>query len=515
MSGGLAGARLFVWFVGFVDSFLPMRRSFHILAFLAALLFSGAARAQAPDLTLTGTLTGADHQTYREVPFKVPAGVTRITVEFDYSGREQKATIDLGLRDPQRFRGWSGGNKAGFTVSEAEATPSYLAGPLPAGTWKLVLGAPNIRKGSTAAYRAQIWFSQAANLSQATGGPGWYRGDLHLHTGHSDGTCLSHLGAKVPCPVFKTLEAASARGLDFVSVTDHNATSQNGPLRELAAYFDDLVLIPGREITTFQGHANVFGPTGPIDFQLGSPRAPRLAKILDQVAAAGGLISINHPALPSGEACMGCGWSVADTPYGAIGAMEAVNGGGMALIGGKAEGPFSGIPFWEARLNEGWRITAIGGSDNHDATLDPAKAPAVGMPTTVVHAVEKSQAAILAAIRAGHVFIDVSGSRDRLIEVTGEVGGASAEMGDVLVAPAGTTVRVSVHVRGGAGARLSLAGSAAGLVRLEAPALAGDDETRAFELVSDGKPGWLRVDLRGADGRLILLTNPLYLRPGG
>ena len=206
-----------------------MRCSFHILALLAALLFSGAARAQAPDLTLTGTLTGADHQTYREVPFKVPAGVTRITVAFDYSGRDQKATIDLGLRDPQRFRGWSGGNKAGFTLSEAEATPSYLAGPLPAGTWRLVLGAPNIRRGSTAAYRARIWFSRAAELSAATGGPGWYRGDLHLHTGHSDGTCLSHGGARVPCPVFKTLEAASARGLDFVSVTDPTPPRRTDP----------------------------------------------------------------------------------------------------------------------------------------------------------------------------------------------------------------------------------------------------------------------------------------------
>jgi len=44
---------------------------------------TGEARAQpAPDLTLTGALTGADHQTYREVAFKVPAGVTRLTVEF-------------------------------------------------------------------------------------------------------------------------------------------------------------------------------------------------------------------------------------------------------------------------------------------------------------------------------------------------------------------------------------------------------------------------------------------------
>ncbi len=491
-----------------------MQRTFHILAFLAALLFGGVAHAQ--DLTLTGVMTGAEHQTYREVAFKVPAGVTRITVAFDYSGREQKATIDLGIRDPQRFRGWSGGNKASFTVSEAEATPSYLPGPLPAGTWRLVLGAPNIRKGSTAAYTAKIWFGRAgdppASLSATRAGPGWYRGDLHLHTAHSDGACLSHRGVKVPCPVFKTLEAASARGLDFIAVTDHNATSQNQSLRELAPYYDDLLLIPGREVTTFQGHANVFGPTGPLDFQLGSPRAPSLGHILDEVAALGGVFSINHPGMPSGEACMGCGWSAPDTPYDRIGVMEVVNGGALAISGGKADGLFSGIPAWEAQLNAGRRITAIGGSDNHDATLDPAKPPAVGVPTTVVHASELSQAAILAAIRAGHVFIDVTGSRDRLVEVTAQAGEVTAEMGDVLAASAGTTVRIRVHVVGGAGGKLRLAGSAAPLATLSDAGLASPDETRDFELISDGAPGWLRVDLWGADGRLLVLTNPIYLR---
>src|SRR5579883_1444639 len=62
----------------------------------AALLFSACAFAcaQNPDLTLSGQLTGRDHQTYKLVPFDVPAGVDRITVEFAYTGREQKTTVD-------------------------------------------------------------------------------------------------------------------------------------------------------------------------------------------------------------------------------------------------------------------------------------------------------------------------------------------------------------------------------------------------------------------------------------
>lgn len=64
---------------------------------LSPFLFVGlglVASAPAQDHVLRGTLDGSDHQTYRELPFAVPEGVGRITVEFDYSGREQKTTID-------------------------------------------------------------------------------------------------------------------------------------------------------------------------------------------------------------------------------------------------------------------------------------------------------------------------------------------------------------------------------------------------------------------------------------
>jgi hypothetical protein len=452
-------------------------------------------------------MTGADHQTYREVAFAVPAGTTRLTVAFDYTGREQKSVIDIGVRDPVRFRGWSGGNKARFTISEAEATPSYLPGPLPAGTWKLVLGVPNLRKGAAARYTARVWFERGAAFGGFAEAPlktgdGWWRGDLHLHTGHSDGSCASRAGKRVPCPVFKTAEAAAARGLDFIAVTDHNATSQDEMLRELQPFFDDLLLIPGREVTTFQGHANVFGPTGGLDFRSG------FAAVQGAAEKAHGLVSINHPALPSGEVCMGCGWTAKDTDFARVQAIEVVNGGALAQArGGEL---FSGVPFWEARLNAGFRITAVGGSDNHDPTIDPARLGAVGSPTTVVHAPELSQPAILAALRAGHVFVDLTGSRDKRLEVLASLGDRTAQMGDALAAPAGASLTLEAHVLG----------AEDGLVRiiedgrtLAERRLSGADETPVFNLVSDGARHWLRVDVRGPDGRLWLLGNPVYLNP--
>lgn len=488
-----------------------------LVALVALAFFFEAAAAQAegsppPDLTLSGSLTGAAHETYTELPFKVPAGVARLTVEFSYAGKEQKSVIDLGVRDPERFRGWSGGNKNRFTISETEATPSYLPAPLKPGTWKLILGAPNIRKDARADYVAKVWFEKAGmpfagfSSTPVAEGERWWRGDLHMHTGHSDGSCKSRKGAKVPCPVFKSLDAATARGLDFVSVTDHNTTSHFQALRELAPYYDDLLIIPGREITTFYGHANLFGPMAFIDFQVGGPHAPTIAAVQAQSEKAGGVLSINHPGLPSGELCMGCGWTAPNTDFGRIQAVEVVNGG-------IAEGPLSGLAFWEARLNEGLRITAIGGSDNHDATLDPAKAPAVGMPTTVVRAAKLSQPAILDAIRNGHVFVDVAGTRDRLLEVTASEGVAQAQMGDQLKAPLGATVVVRARVVGVAGGRISLAGDAAGLARPVDPAVNAADQTIVFQVAADGARRWLRIDVRSADGKLLLLGNPIYLTP--
>ena len=72
-------------------------------AWLVALiaLLAAPASALAETLTLTGVLTGVDHQTYREVPFQVPAGTTSVTVALAYDGKDQRAIIDLGLRRPR------------------------------------------------------------------------------------------------------------------------------------------------------------------------------------------------------------------------------------------------------------------------------------------------------------------------------------------------------------------------------------------------------------------------------
>ena len=126
------------------------------------LLFALAATAQQgnqPDLVLKGDIKGAQNKTYFEVPFTVPAGVHRISVDFHYTGKEERATLDLGIADPQRFRGESGGNKSHFTISETDATPSYLPGAIPAGEWRLIIAVPNMRAQVVSHYQAEIRFN--------------------------------------------------------------------------------------------------------------------------------------------------------------------------------------------------------------------------------------------------------------------------------------------------------------------------------------------------------------------
>ena len=479
----------------------------------------GAVPVRAPDLVLEGVLTGADHQSYRSLPFDVPDDAARITIQFEYGGRQDRTTVDLGLLGPDGFRGqdglrgWSGGNKTVLTVGAHDATPSYQSGPIRPGRWALLLGIPNIRPQARAPYTARIWFSRANAVygellpsdPPLRNGPDWYRGDLHMHDAHSDGSCDSQSGRRVPCPLFLTAQAAAARGLDFVAVTDHNTVTQANALRELQPYFDRLLLMPGREITTFSGHANLWGSVAPLDFRVDGARDWNA--LLRDASALDGVVSINHPVRPSGETCMGCGWTAGeDTDLSRVQAVEVVNGG-------DADTPYSGIPFWEALLNRGLRLTAVGGSDNHDPKLTratPGGAP-VGAPVTVVRAQALSVPDLLEGLRTGNVFIDVPGSRDRHLELTAVSAGQRAAMGGTLRVGAGTRVEFELRVANAAGGRVEIVGDGRPLNPDIDPDLSSGEQTLRFSVQADRGRHWVRANVRGPDGGLWLIGNPIYL----
>lgn len=489
-----------------------------LLLILLLTMQTGQAAETRNTVTLSGVLTGEDHESYREVPFTVPGGVKRLTITVEYE-RDNKTVVDLGLFDPQRFRGWSGGNKASFTISESDATPSYLPGPLPQGEWKLILGIPNVRPDTVARYEVQVVLESDASaftqdfadrplLDQA----GWYRGDLHAHSSHSDGSCTSQSGARVPCPAYRSLEAAAAQELDFFALTEHNATSHYQTLRELQPLFDRMALISGREITTFYGHANIFGTTDFIDFRAST--AEQSQGILREAKRAGGLVSINHPGLPSGEVCMGCGWTGA-IDGSLVDAVEIVNGSVLDSANGVLRSSLSGIPFWEELLDAGHRVTGIAGSDNHNPETKGDKGVAVGSIKTVIFAHELSQSALLAGIKSGRVFIDLQGTNKRIVDLELQTrvdsGLRTAVMGETLKAPEGSVIELTVRVEEVAGARVLLIRNGAALKAEPEYARQGNMTVARLRFEANGDKEWIRAEVLSRSGETLLLSNPVYI----
>lgn len=131
-----------------------------------------------------------------------------------------------------------------------------------------------------------------------------------------------------------------------MAITEHSGIAHANTIRELQPYFDRLLLMTGRELTSFFGHANFFGSMAPVDFRVG--RGQNDWNALLAKLPVHRLVSINHPVRPSGELCMGCGWDT-DTDMRRVQAVEAVNGA-------DADTRYSGIPFWQAQLKRGMHL---------------------------------------------------------------------------------------------------------------------------------------------------------------
>lgn len=477
---------------------------------------------RAADVTLTGVLDDRDRATTRDLSFTVPPGTAQVHVAFAYDGRDRGVTMTLGVADPVRFRGWGGGTKYDFAIGEAFATPSFLPGPIPTGRWRLMMTVPSIRTGDRSAWTARIWFSKQSNLDEIAfsarpirAEAGWYRGDLHTHSGQSDARCRSLAGREAGCPPFYTVQEAVAHGLDFVALTDHNVTSQFIEMGYLQPHFDTLLLLPGRELTTRDGHANLLGYMGFVETEIGRPGAETPNAMLASAHATGGFLTINHPSRPTGEDCLGCGWAPTDTDYAMVDAIEVVNGGSTIETPGDREAAIvRQVRYWEALLDKGYRLVGIAGSDNHDAIQYRGHSPigrqaAIGSLATVIRADDLSQGAILRGLRSGRVFVDLDEGRGRVLDVSVRRGADQAVMGGSLPARPGR-IAGAVHVEGVAGGRIELVVDGR-RVMVANGVVAGDTADIAVALPR-GVKRWFRVDVRRPDGRLWLIGNPVYVR---
>ena len=203
---------------------------------------------------------------------------------------------------------------------------------------------------------------------------------------------------------------------------------------------------------------------------------------------------------------MGCGWRPqppADLRL--VQAVEVVNGA-------DADTPVSGIPFWHRLLDQGYRLTGIGGSDNHDARIgatEPGR-NRIGSPTTVVYARNLSAGAIADGLRSGQVFIDVQGGTHRLLELSARTRSAVAHMGGELRLGEGEEAQIAVRVTDVPGGVIEIIRDGVKLEGVGSTRIGTADHEVVFTERGDGRRHWLRVDVRDAQGRLVLVGNPIY-----
>lgn len=316
---------------------------------------------------------------YQYLDVDAPAGAPAITATLAYDRND--GIVDLGLVGPDRFGGWSGGERSVITVTPSWATPGYIPGRVD-GHWQVMLGLHRVGDagvdvhvevdfGPVTQPPAPPWpprpeRAPLRHLPSSTGRT-WLAADFHSHTVHSDGS--------MEIAELATL-AAQCR-LDVLAVTDHNTASHH-PHLAAAGDHAGLLLVPGQEVTTDRGHANCLGPMEWIDFR----RPPDTWRAAAE--AAGGVMSVNHPW--AGD----CAWRL------------------------PLSGPAELVEMWHCTWDRTWPVPLsdwttfggipIGGSDfhrHHDGSV-------LGSPTTWVECDEPSTDAVLDALRHGRVTLSTA-----------------------------------------------------------------------------------------------------------
>lgn len=473
-------------------------------------------------LTATARRTGE----YLYLPFEVPGGVGRIDIKLTKNNEETKVGIGLfdqrgpGYESPG-FRGVFGEERSEFFVSRGSATQSFVPGHIKPGEWTVIV--PVFRAAGPTEIQVRVALSFGPRGRKAKIGPepdvvrpeaGWYRGELHCHTPESSdawasGSALTPAGWAVK---------AREIGLDFVSLTDHNVTSQSQNLLEAAG--EGVLLLAGEEMTNwFHGHATVTGlkPGDHLDWRqrpIGVPLGKNEARIQRFIAEAsrfGAYVAAAHPfaAHLSWQFFADAERDPAALPDG----LEVWTG------------PFqpddeATLKKWDELLLKGHRIWANGGSDTHGIKNGGGFAP--GHPTNVVYAGSLSKEGVVEALKKGRTFVTRAPDGAEVYLNAADPAGQRQIVGGSVYGEAVDTVTFSVLVRKGAGMLLTLLRDG---TPVQATPITSEEQTVTLDQPI-GTGGYVRAELRdepvfeianvpASRGPMEALTNPIFLVPGG
>jgi predicted metal-dependent phosphoesterase TrpH len=469
------------------------------------LVFEPAAAGTRTKKVFRGHFSEKTAEDWHYLDLQVPRGVREIRVAYSYPDpvpgpAYSKNVIDIGIFDPsgigvgnaKGFRGWSGGARTSFRISRTSATPGYLPGPITPGRWRVALGPYQVV--SRIEYEVTVtlvhgpagvrFAPEPAPTAVPGTGTGWYRGDLHVHTVHSDGSQTQR----------EVLAYAEAAGLDFIGTSEHNTSSATETWGRYVP--EGFLVVPGEEVTTRSGHWLASGIANGqwVDWRY-RPEDERLAGFTEQVRAAGGFAIAAHPDIPVPS----MRWDF-DPDLAEMDAIEVWNGPWDNFDA-------NAVKRWHALLERGIFKPAVGNSDTH------RQSQTIGLPQTVVRADDLSVAALVRAYRAGRCWIAESSAVD-LVSFTATLDDVSGEIGDRVPSDPGQEVAVRLEVTGVPGCSARLLGPDSTI------ATAAADETGAIALDVQvpGGTAFVRAEVRrGASSisPMVALTNPIFLTAAG
>lgn len=348
---------------------------------------------------------------YGRLSFFVEEGAGELEISLSRCSREE-AQIPVALFDShgnvrifKASEGFSGPGTETYRISSDRASAGCIAGAIPSGEWKLLLykrrffediDVEVVVRMSEESLAKPVPRSFSFMDEVRDDSPGWYRGELHVHSSESTGRTS----------VEQVLSAADRAGLDFVAITDHFTASHWEKIEECFRRYRVLP-IASMEISGDLGHANVHGARKWINPLvddnkelagfLGLEERPSMSTIADEIHAQGGVFGINHPL--SGLV----GWRYAGFP------MEKCDLFDLWATP-DADATMEYPVLYDGYLSQGYRLVGVGSSDSHNP--DQVDGPwTFGRIFTYIYADELSSHGITEALRRGRVYVAMGESK--------------------------------------------------------------------------------------------------------
>ncbi len=305
-----------------------------------------------------------------------------------------------------------------YIVGEKENTPGSTKGTLSKGQYTFIVYKRRLKEEEinieiTIEYEKSTNFQPTATTTfdkiVKNKNPGWYKGELHIHSSQSTG----RVGIK------ELLSFSKEHNIDFIAITDHFTASHWEEIENTLTE-DSPLCLKSMEISGDKGHMNAHGLTEWVNPLVDDNEAlpfkekPTMSKIAEKVHQMGGFVSINHPL--SGLVS----WHYADFDIKEVDALEI-------WCTADYQTTFLYPTFWDQYLKQGLHITGIGSSDSHHpTTIEGWK---MGEILTVVKANSLSQQGIIEGIKKGCCYVAMGGSE---LEFTATANNKTYEMGETI-----------------------------------------------------------------------------------